>query len=83
MLRILLRARKGCVGGAGEDAGPEGRSGYGAAACGRAGSEDVKRDLASGNVTMEAVEKHVRLDVETGKAVIDFSNSYWPNKRIR
>ena len=32
---------------------------------------------------METVEKRIRLDVETGKAVIDFSNSYWLDKRIR
>ena len=36
--------------------------------------EDIKRDLASGNVTMETVEKRVQLDVETGKAVIDLLN---------
>ena len=32
---------------------------------------------------METVEKRVRLDVETGKAVIDSSNSCWPNKQMR
>ena len=40
-------------------------------------------DLASGNVTMETVEKRVRLDVETVRAVIDFSNSCWPDKQMR
>ena len=32
--------------------------------------EDIKRDLASGNVTMDTVEKRVQLDVEACKAVI-------------
>ena len=36
--------------------------------------EDIKRDLASGNVTMETVEKRVRPDLETGKAVIELLN---------
>lgn len=36
--------------------------------------EDIKRDLASGNVTMETVEKRVQLDVEACKAVIDLLN---------
>lgn len=33
--------------------------------------EDIKRDLVSGNVTMETVEKRVQLDVDACKAVID------------
>ena len=36
--------------------------------------EDIKRDLASGNVTMETVEKRVQLDVDAFKAVIDLLN---------
>ncbi len=36
--------------------------------------EDIKRDLASGNVTMETVEKRVQLDVDACKAVIDLLN---------
>ena len=36
--------------------------------------EDIKRDLVSGNVTMETVEKRVQLDVEACKAVIDLLN---------
>ena len=36
--------------------------------------EDIKRDLASGNVTMETVEKRVQLDVDASKAVIDLLN---------
>ena len=36
--------------------------------------EDIKRDLVSGNVTMDTVEKRVQLDVDTCKAVIDLLN---------
>lgn len=36
--------------------------------------EDINRDLASGNVTMETVEKRVQLDVDACKAVIDLFN---------
>ena len=36
--------------------------------------EDIKRDLASGNVTMETVEKRVQLDVDACKVVIDLLN---------
>ena len=36
--------------------------------------EDIKRDLESGNVTMETVEKRVQLDVDACKAVIDLMN---------
>lgn len=36
--------------------------------------EDIKRDLASGNVTMETVEKRVQLDVDVCKAVMDLMN---------
>lgn len=36
--------------------------------------EDIKRDLASGNVTLETVEKRVQLDVDACKAVIDLLN---------
>lgn len=36
--------------------------------------EDIKRDLASGNVTMETVEKRVQLDVDACNAVIDLLN---------
>lgn len=36
--------------------------------------EDIKRDLASGNVTIETVEKRVQLDVDACKAVIDLMN---------
>ena len=36
--------------------------------------EDIKRDLVSGNVTMESVEKRVQLDVDACKAVIDLLN---------
>ena len=36
--------------------------------------EDIKRDLVSGNVTMETVEKRVQLDVDACKAVIDLLN---------
>ena len=36
--------------------------------------EDVKRDLASGNVTMDTVEKRVQLDVDACKVVIDLLN---------
>ena len=36
--------------------------------------ENIKRDLASGNVTMETVEKRVHLDVDACKAVIDMLN---------
>ena len=36
--------------------------------------EDIKRDLASGNVTMDTVEKRVQLDVDACKAVIDLLN---------
>ena len=36
--------------------------------------EDIKRDLASGNVTMETVEKRVQVDVDACKAVIDLLN---------
>lgn len=32
---------------------------------------------------MKTVEKRVRLDVETGKVVVDFSNSCWPSKQMR
>lgn len=37
-------------------------------------TEDIKRDLASGNVTLETVEKRVQLDVEVCKAAIDLMN---------
>lgn len=52
-------------------------------ACGHAGLkvnysgqlvEDFKRNLVSGNVTMETVEKRVKLDVDVCKAVIDLLN---------
>ena len=36
--------------------------------------EDIKRDLASGNVTMATIEKRVQLDVDASKAVIDLMN---------
>lgn len=36
--------------------------------------EDIKRDLASGNVTMDTVEKRVQLDVDACKAAIDLLN---------
>ena len=36
--------------------------------------EDIKRDLESGNVTMETVEKRVQLDVDACKAVIGLLN---------
>ena len=36
--------------------------------------EDIKRDLASGDVTMDTVEKRVQLDVDACKAVIDLMN---------
>ena len=36
--------------------------------------EDIKRDLVSGNVTMETVEKRVQLDVDACKTVIDLLN---------
>lgn len=36
--------------------------------------EDIKRDLASGPVTMDTVEKRVQLDVEACKAVIPLLN---------
>ena len=36
--------------------------------------EDIKRDLVSGNVTMETVEKRVQLDVDACKAVTDLLN---------
>ena len=36
--------------------------------------EDIKRDLASGNVTMDTVEKRVQLDVDACKVVIDLLN---------
>ena len=36
--------------------------------------EDINRDLTSGNVTMETVEKRVQLDVDACKAVIDLLN---------
>ena len=36
--------------------------------------EEIKRDLASGNVTMETVEKRVQLDVDVCKIVIDLLN---------
>lgn len=36
--------------------------------------EDIRRDLASGNVTMETMEKRVQLDVDACKAVIDLMN---------
>lgn len=36
--------------------------------------EDIKRDLVSGNVTMETVEKRVQLDVDACKAVIGLLN---------
>lgn len=36
--------------------------------------EDIKRDLASGHVTMDTVEKRVQLDVDACKAVIDLLN---------
>lgn len=36
--------------------------------------EDIKRDLISGNVTLETVDKRVKLDVDVCKAVIDLLN---------
>lgn len=36
--------------------------------------EDIKRDLASGDVTIETVEKRVQLDVDACKTVIDLLN---------
>lgn len=36
--------------------------------------EDIKRDLASCNVTMDTIEKRVQLDVDACKAVIDLLN---------
>lgn len=36
--------------------------------------EDIKRDLASGDVTMDTVEKRVQLDVDACKAVIELMN---------
>lgn len=36
--------------------------------------EDIKRDLVSGNMTMETVEKRVQLDVDACKTVIDLLN---------
>lgn len=36
--------------------------------------EDIKRDLRSGNVTMDTVEKRVQLDVDMCRAVIDLLN---------
>lgn len=36
--------------------------------------EDIKRDLACGNVTMDTVEKRVQLDIDTCKTVIDLMN---------
>lgn len=36
--------------------------------------EDINRDLTSGNVTMETVEKRVQLDVDACNAVIDLLN---------
>ncbi len=36
--------------------------------------EDIKRDLASGNVTIETVEKRVQLDVDAYKEVIGLLN---------
>lgn len=36
--------------------------------------EDIKRDLASGHVTMDTVEKRVQLDVDACKAIIDLVN---------
>ncbi len=36
--------------------------------------EDIKRDLASGNVTMETVEKRVQLDVDACRVVLDLLN---------
>jgi hypothetical protein len=54
--------------------------------------EDIKRDLASGNVTMDTVEKRVQLDVEACKAVIpllnpspmerSFSSSFLPSRQM-
>lgn len=52
-------------------------------ACGHAGLkvnysgqlvEDIKRDLVSCNVTMETLEKRVKLDVDVCKAMIDLLN---------
>lgn len=34
--------------------------------------EDIKRDLASGQVTMDTVEKRVQLDIDACKTVIDY-----------
>ena len=36
--------------------------------------EDIKRDLASGQVTMDTVEKRVQLDINACKTVIDLLN---------
>ena len=36
--------------------------------------EDIKRDLRSGNVTMDTVEKRVQLDVDMCRAMIDLLN---------
>lgn len=36
--------------------------------------EDIKCDLATGNVTMSTVEKRVQLDVIAGKVMIDLLN---------
>lgn len=36
--------------------------------------EDIKRDLASGQVTMDTVEKRVQLDIDACKTVIDLLN---------
>ena len=37
-------------------------------------AEDIKRDLASGHVTMDSVDKRVQLDVDACKAIIDLVN---------
>lgn len=42
--------------------------------------EDIKRDLATGNVTQETIEKRVQLDIEVGKAVVNFLN---PNPIVK
>ena len=36
--------------------------------------DDIKRDLASGNVTMDTIEKRVKLDVDACKVVIECLN---------
>ena len=36
--------------------------------------EDIKRDLASGQVTMDTIEKRVQLDIDACKTMIDLLN---------